>query len=40
MIEIGSIVTHAEKYHRRSASTGVVELITDQGWYQIFLGRR
>jgi hypothetical protein len=33
---VGSIVTHADPYHRRGASTGAIELITDQGWYQIW----
>ena len=34
--QIGDIVTIKNPYHRRGASTGSIELITDQGWYQIF----
>jgi hypothetical protein len=31
---IGDIVTHADSYHLRGASTGAIEFITEQGWYQ------
>jgi hypothetical protein len=34
-LEIGTIVKHADPFHRRGASTGAIEHITDQGWYQI-----
>jgi hypothetical protein len=34
--QIGDIVTHAEKFHRRGASKGAIEAITEQGWYQVF----
>jgi hypothetical protein len=35
MIDIGSIVSHADPYHRRGASTGAVEEINDWG-YQVW----
>jgi hypothetical protein len=36
LFNIGDIVTHSEKFHVRGASTGAVEAITDQGWYQVY----
>jgi hypothetical protein len=33
---VGSIVTMRNPSHRRGASTGAIELITEQGWYQVF----
>ena len=36
MFSIGDIVTHSEIFHVRGASTGAIEAITEQGWYQVF----
>jgi hypothetical protein len=36
MIEIGSIVRHAEQFHVRNNSRGAVEAITEQGWYRVW----
>lgn len=33
---IGDIVTHENPFHCRGASTGAIEAITEQGWYQVF----
>lgn len=36
MFNLGDIVTHADIYHTRGASTGAIEAITEQGWYRVF----
>lgn len=33
---IGEIVTMENPYHCRGASTGMVECLTEQGWFQIW----
>ena len=33
---LGDIVTMTDPFHRRGASTGAIEAITAQGWYQVF----
>lgn len=35
-MKISDIVTHADPYHVRGASTGAIELITEQGWLQVY----
>jgi hypothetical protein len=34
--QIGDIVTHVNEFHTRGASIGAIELISDQGWYQVW----
>jgi hypothetical protein len=36
LFNLGDIVTAKDPYHRRGASTGAIEAITEQGWYQVF----